>query len=63
MYRADIVSPSIFLLQGNGTSSGAARKVEDVITKGFISGKGAVNKGKELDEKHQLTSNGNFYSC
>lgn len=49
--------------QGNTTGSGAAsavKKAEDVVSsmiaKGFILGKGAVNKAKALDEKHQLTS-------
>ncbi|KAJ7943859.1 binding partner of ACD11 1 [Quillaja saponaria] len=43
-----------------GGAGNAFRKAEDVVSgmlaKGFILGKGAVNKAKTFDEKHQLSS-------
>ncbi|KAM7253937.1 hypothetical protein ACFE04_031619 [Oxalis oulophora] len=43
-----------------GGAESALRKAEDVVSsmlaKGFILGKDAVNKAKNFDEKHQLTS-------
>lgn len=46
--------------QNQGGAQAALRKAEDVVTnmlaKGFILGKDAVNKAKSFDEKHRLTS-------
>ncbi|BBH02826.1 RNA-binding family protein with RRM/RBD/RNP motifs [Prunus dulcis] len=43
-----------------GGAESALRKAEDVVSgmlaKGFVLGKDAVNKAKNFDEKHQLTS-------
>ena len=54
------VTPQGAQNQNQGGAQAALRKAEDVVTnmlaKGFILGKDAVNKAKAFDEKHRLTS-------
>ncbi|KAL0372771.1 UNVERIFIED_CONTAM: Binding partner of ACD11 1 [Sesamum calycinum] len=59
--RFNIIDFSFFKDETPSVVGSAVKKAEDVVStmlaKGFLLGKGALNRAQSFDEKHQLTSN------